>query len=47
MHHPPTPEQAKRFVGLEGLPTDHYLRLTGEIGRMLRGESPPGSEPPR
>ena len=37
---PPTPELAKRFVGVDGLPTDHYLRLTGEIGRMLRGEKP-------
>jgi len=37
---PPTPELAKRFVGVDGLPTDHYLRLTGEIGRMLRDEKP-------
>ena len=26
------------FVTYEGLPADHYLRLTGQIGRMLRGE---------
>lgn len=44
---PPTPELAERFVGFEGLPSDHYLRLTGEIGRMLRGERPASAEPPR
>jgi hypothetical protein len=26
------------FVGLEGMPSDWYLRLAGEGGRMLRGE---------
>ena len=29
------------FLTYEGLPTDYYLRLTGEGGRMLRGEIPP------
>lgn len=43
---PPTPELAQRFVGMEGLPSDHYLRLTGEIGRMLRGERPVSDELP-
>ncbi len=43
---PPTPELAKRFVGLEGLPSDHYLRLTGEIGRLLRGERPASDHAP-
>lgn len=43
---PPTPELARRFVGLEGLPGDHYLWLTGEIGRMLRGERPVSDELP-
>jgi len=28
-----------RFVTYEGYPGDHYLRLSGMIGRMLRGES--------
>jgi hypothetical protein len=44
---PPTPELAERFVGLEGLPSDHYLKLTGEIGRLFRGERPASAEPPR
>jgi hypothetical protein len=42
---PPTPELAARFVGMEGLPSDFYLRLTGEIGRLLRGERPVSAEP--
>lgn len=33
---PPVGES--RFVGLEGLPSDFYLKLTGAGGRMLRGE---------
>jgi hypothetical protein len=28
-----------RFVTYEGYPSDHYLRISGMIGRMLRGES--------
>jgi hypothetical protein len=34
------------FVTYEGLPTDHYLRLTGQIGRMLRGEIEASEEMP-
>ena len=38
-----------RFVTLDGLPTDWYLRLTGEGTRLIRGERPnqetvPGTE---
>ena len=29
-----------RFVTYEGLPADHYLWLTGQIGRLMRGEIP-------
>ncbi len=36
-NNPPTGEGAA-FLEHEGLPSDHYLRLTGKIGRLLRGE---------
>jgi hypothetical protein len=32
------PVGASRFVTYEGLPSDHYLRLTGQGARLLRGE---------
>jgi hypothetical protein len=35
-NHPPV--GASRFVTYEGLPTDHYLWLTGMGGKLLRGE---------
>ena len=28
----------KSFLGYEGLPSDYYLRLVGEAGRLFRGE---------
>jgi hypothetical protein len=29
------------FLGADGVPPDHYLKLAGEGGRLLRGEVPP------
>ena len=36
---PPVSEIAK-FVGIDGKPSDTYLWLTGEAGKMLRKEIP-------
>ena len=36
---PPVSDIAK-FVGIDGVPSDHYLWLTGEAGKMLRKEKP-------
>lgn len=36
---PPVSDVA-RFVGMDGKPSDHYLWLTGEAGKMLRKEKP-------
>jgi len=41
---PPPGESA--FVTYGGLPSDHYLRLTGAAARMLRGETPFSSAMP-
>jgi hypothetical protein len=35
-----------RFVTYEGLPSDHYLRLTGLAGKVIRGELPATEELP-
>jgi hypothetical protein len=40
------PTGASRFVTFEGLPSDHYLWLTGTGGRLLRGEIEATDEPP-
>jgi hypothetical protein len=34
------PVGPNKFLTYEGLPSDHYLWLTGEGARMLRGERP-------
>lgn len=38
---PPQPGPPARLLTYEGLASDHYLRLTGVAGRLLRGELPP------
>ena len=38
-NNPPVGEGAK-FLGYEGLPSDHYLELTGQAGALLRAEHP-------
>ena len=40
------PPTHARFLDYEGLPSDRYLRLVGEGGKLLRGERRPSSEPP-
>ncbi|TWT29604.1 hypothetical protein KOR34_51580 [Posidoniimonas corsicana] len=35
------PEGESRFLDYEGLPSDHYLWLVGQGGRLIRGEIPP------
>ena len=36
---PPVANPAK-FIDMDGMPSDHYLWLTGEAAKMLRGEKP-------
>lgn len=38
------PVGASPFLTYEGLPSDHYLKLAGKIGRLLRGEIEVGSD---
>jgi hypothetical protein len=40
------PAGESRFVTLEGLPSDHYLWLTGTGGKLLRGEIEATESPP-
>lgn len=40
------PPGGSAFVSYEGLPSDYYLRLTGNGGKMLRGEIPLTDAPP-
>jgi hypothetical protein len=41
------PRPVGNFVDLSDVPTDHYLWLSGQAGRMLRGEIPAGSDLPK
>ena len=41
------PVGPSNFMTYDGLPSDHYLWLTGRIGELLRGEIGPTSEIPR
>lgn len=41
------PASARGFVTYEGLPSDHYLWLSGAIARVLRGEMRPNDELPQ
>ena len=36
-NNPPT-GNGEKFITYEGLPSDHYLKLTGQAGKLLRGE---------
>jgi hypothetical protein len=42
---PPVSDRVQ-FVTYEGLPSDHYLRLTGLAGQVIRGALPPTDAPP-
>jgi hypothetical protein len=41
------PRPVGNFVDLSDVPTDHYLWLSGQAGRMLRGEIPASPDLPR
>ena len=43
-NHPPVGKGVS-FLDYEGLPSDHYLKLTGEGGKLLRGERSDDSFP--
>jgi hypothetical protein len=42
---PPVGES--KFLTYEGLPSDHYLWLSGQGGKMIRGEIEPTEELPK
>ncbi len=44
-NNPPTSDGSK-FLTLDGLPSDFYLRLAGEAGKLFRGEIPLSTEVP-
>jgi hypothetical protein len=37
-HQPPV-DSRNRFLDLEGLPSDHYLKIVGEGGKLIRGQN--------
>lgn len=41
------PVGKSNFITYEGLPSDHYLWLTGQIRKLLRGEIPTSETPPQ
>ena len=41
------PVGESQFVTYDGLPSDHYLWLTGQARAMLRGDLPLSAEPPQ
>jgi hypothetical protein len=41
------PVGASKFLTYEGLPSDHYLWLTGQVGRLLRKDIPAGADIPK
>ena len=43
---PVGPGENVKFITYEGLPSDHYLRLTGLAGKVIRGERPATDELP-
>ncbi len=40
------PPAGARFVSYHGVPSDQYLWLAGQAGKLLRGEIPPSSDLP-
>lgn len=44
---PVGPGENVKFIGYEGLPSDHYLRLTGLAGRLFRGDATAEAEAAR
>jgi hypothetical protein len=44
-NHPPS-SAATKFLTLDGLPSDFYLRLAGQAGKVLRGEIQPSNTIP-
>jgi hypothetical protein len=40
------PVREMKFATIEGLPSDHYLKLVGAASKMIRGDSPSTEEMP-